>query len=154
MNNLYREHYIDASYQASVHWAMGFQSRRLKYEKLQTDDGSNDGNSSRCLWQGLLKSFDEYQGDNTNSNITSFFRFVDKRAIYQWYNLIRTRAGECDWIFHWQHKLCATLSANVNINYRLPVKVYYGICTLRHTRIEINHGSMNVFWVLTWVGGY
>jgi hypothetical protein len=22
----------------------------------------------------------------------------------------------------WQHKLCATLSANVNINYRLPIK--------------------------------
>ena len=88
MNNLYREHYIDASYQASVHWAMGFQSRRLKYEKLQTDDGSNDGNSSRCLWQALLKSFDEYQGDNTNSNITSFFRFVNKRAIYRWYTVI------------------------------------------------------------------
>jgi hypothetical protein len=25
----------------------------------------------------------------------------------------------------WQHKLCATFSANVNINYRLPIKVYY-----------------------------
>jgi hypothetical protein len=26
----------------------------------------------------------------------------------------------------WQHKLCATLSANVNyINYRLPIKVFY-----------------------------
>ena len=24
----------------------------------------------------------------------------------------------------WQHKLCATFSANVNINYRLPIKVY------------------------------
>jgi hypothetical protein len=31
-----------------------------------------------------------------NSNITSFFRFVDKRAIYRRYNLIRTCAGECD----------------------------------------------------------
>ena len=29
-------------------------------------------------------------------NMTSFFRFVDKRAIYKWYNLIRTCAGECD----------------------------------------------------------
>jgi hypothetical protein len=28
-----------------------------------------------------------------NSNITSFFRFVDKRAIYRWYNLIRTWVG-------------------------------------------------------------
>jgi hypothetical protein len=36
-------------------------------------------------------------------------------------------------------------SANVNINYRLPIKVYYRICTLRHIRIEINHGSQNVF---------
>ena len=24
----------------------------------------------------------------------------------------------------WQHKFSATLSANVNINYRLPIKVY------------------------------
>jgi hypothetical protein len=36
-------------------------------------------------------------------------------------------------------------SANVNINYRRPIKVYYHICTLRHIRIEINHGSQNVF---------
>ena len=89
-----------------------------------------------------------------HSNMTSFFRFVDNQAIYRWYNLIRTCAAECDWLFHWQHKLCATFSANVNINYHLPIKVYYRICTLRHIRIEINHGSQNVFWVLTWVGGY
>ena len=31
-----------------------------------------------------------------NSNMTSFFRFVDKRAIYRWYNLIRTCAGKFD----------------------------------------------------------
>jgi hypothetical protein len=49
----------------------------------------------------------------------------------------------------WQHKLGATLSASVNINYRLPIEVYYRICTLRHIRIEINHGNQNVFWVLT-----
>ena len=54
----------------------------------------------------------------------------------------------------WQYKMCATYSANVNINNRLPIKVYYRICTLRHIRIEINHGSQNVFWVLTWVGRY
>jgi hypothetical protein len=42
----------------------------------------------------------------------------------------------------WQHKLCATLSANVNINYRLPVKVYYRICTLRHIRIEIINNKL------------
>jgi hypothetical protein len=40
------------------------------------------------------------------------------------------------------------------INYRRPIKVYYRMCTLRHIRIEINHGSQNVFWVLTWIGGY
>jgi hypothetical protein len=34
---------------------------------------------------------------------------------------------------------------NVNINYRLPIKVYYRICTVRHIRIEIIHGSQNVF---------
>jgi len=45
----------------------------------------------------------------------------------------------------WQHKLCATLSVSVNINYRLPMKVYYRICTLRHIRIDIIHGSQNVF---------
>ena len=33
---------------------------------------------------------------NYYSNMTSFFRFVDKRAIYRWNNLIRTCAGECD----------------------------------------------------------
>ena len=88
------------------------------------------------------------------SNMTSFFRFVDKHAIYRWYNLIRTCSGECDWLFHWQHKLCATFSAKVNIHYRLPIKVYYRICTLRRIIIEINHGSQNVFWVLTWVDGY
>jgi len=43
------------------------------------------------------------------------------------------------------HKLCVTFSASVNINYRLPIKVYYHICTLRHIRMEINHGSHNVF---------
>jgi hypothetical protein len=37
MSNLYRGTSIDASYQASVHLAEGFQRRRLKCEKL-TDD--------------------------------------------------------------------------------------------------------------------
>jgi hypothetical protein len=38
MSNLYKGPSIDASYQVSVHLADGFQSRRLKCEKL-TDDG-------------------------------------------------------------------------------------------------------------------
>jgi hypothetical protein len=33
----------------------------------------------------------------------------------------------------------------VNKNHRLPIKVYHRICTLRHIRIEINHGDQNVF---------
>ena len=37
--------------------------------------------------------------------------------------------------------------------YRLPIKAYYSSCTLRHIRIEIIHGSHNVLWDLTWVGG-
>ena len=51
-----------------------------------------------------------------------------------------------------QHKLCAILSAIININYRLLIKVYYLICTVKHIRIEIIHGSQNVCWVWTWVG--
>jgi hypothetical protein len=44
----------------------------------------------------------------------------------------------------WQHKLCATYSANVNINNRLPIKVYYCICTLRHSMIYfLNRYSKN-----------
>jgi hypothetical protein len=42
----------------------------------------------------------------------------------------------------------------VNINYRLPIKVYYRNCTHRHIRIERNHGNQNVFRALTWIGGY
>jgi hypothetical protein len=49
----------------------------------------------------------------------------------QSHNLIRTCAGECDWLFYCQHNLYATFSTNVKINYRLPIKVYYRICTLR-----------------------
>ena len=45
----------------------------------------------------------------------------------------------------WQHKSCATLSAKVDINYCLPIKVYYRFCTVRHIRIKIIHGSQNVF---------
>jgi hypothetical protein len=39
----------------------------------------------------------------------------------------------------WQHKLCATFSANVNINYCLPIKVYYRICTLKTYQNRNNH---------------
>jgi hypothetical protein len=76
--------------------------------------------------------------------MTSFFRFVNKRAIYQFgiisfahvavivtnFSVVNVPVDELSSARIWQHKLCATLSANVNINYRLPVKVY--------VRIEIN----------------
>jgi hypothetical protein len=39
----------------------GFRAEDKNVKSLQTDDGSNDRNSSRSLWQRLLKSFDEYQ---------------------------------------------------------------------------------------------
>ena len=103
-----------------------------------------------------------------SSNMMSFFRFRNKRVIYGLaiislahapmhvtdFPIINVHVDELSSARIWQHKLCATFSASVNINYRLPIKVYYRICTLRHIRIEINHGSQNVFWVLTWVGGY
>ena len=84
----------------------------------------------------------------------SFFRFVNKRAIYRLdiislahvtdFPVVNVHVDELSARI-WQQKLCATLSANVNIDYRLPIKVYYCICTLRHIRIEIIHGSQNVF---------
>jgi hypothetical protein len=92
---------------------------------------------------------------NINSNMTSFFRFVNKRAIYRLgiislvhalvhvtdFPIINVHVYELSPARIWQHKLCATFSANVNINNRFPIKVYYRICTLRHIRIKINHES-------------
>ena len=85
--------------------------------------------------------------------MTSFFRFVNKRAIYRLgkisfthapvhvtdFPVVNVHVDELSSARIWQYKLCATFSANVNINYRLPIKVNYRICTLRHIRIEINH---------------
>ena len=102
------------------------------------------------------------------SNMTSFFCFVAKRAIYRLgiitlahvpvhvtdFPVVNVHVDELSSARIWQHKLCPKFAANVNINYCLPIKVYYHICTLRHIRIKINHGSQNLFWVLTWVGGY
>ena len=104
---------------------------------------------------------------NSYSNMTSFFRFVNKRMIYRLgiislahapvhvtdFPVVNVHVDELSSARIWQHKLCATLSANVNIKYRLPIKGYNRICTLRHIRIEIIHGSQNVLWALTWVGG-
>ena len=92
-------------------------------------------------------------------SMASFFHFVNKRAIYRLgiislahapvhvtdFPVVNVYVDELSSAGIWQHKLCATLSANVNINYRLPIKVYYRICTLSLIRIEIIHGSQNVF---------
>jgi hypothetical protein len=85
--------------------------------------------------------------------MTSFFRFLYKRAIYRLgiislahapvhvtgFPVVYVHVDELSSARIWQHKLCPTFSANVNINYRLPIKVYYRICTPRHIRIETNH---------------
>ena len=114
----------------------------------------------------LFDVISNFQGDYhvdgvfvRNSNMTSLFRFVNKRAIYRLgiislahvtdFPVVNVHVDELSSAWIWQHKLCATLSVNVNINYRLPIKVYYRICTLSHIRIRIIHGSQNVFWVLT-----
>jgi hypothetical protein len=59
--------------------------------------------------------------------------------------VVKVHVDELSSARFWQHKLCATLSANININDRLPTKVYYRICTVRRIRIEIIDGSQNVF---------
>ena len=69
----------------------------------------------------------------SNSNMTSFFRFVNKRAIYRLgiislahalvhvidFSVVNVHVDELSSARIWQHKLCATLSANVNIKYWL-----------------------------------
>ena len=95
--------------------------------------------------------------------MTSFVRFVNKRAIYRLgiispvhvteLPVVNVKVDELSSARIWQQKLCAIFSAKLIINYRLPIKVYYRSCTLRHTIIEMNHGS-HVSYVLTWDGGY
>ena len=57
LRNLYKEPFIDSSYQVSVHLAKRFQRRRLKlkvYRRTTTMTNGrrtpSDGNSSRCLY--------------------------------------------------------------------------------------------------------
>ena len=73
-----------------------------------------------------------------HSYITSFFRFVDKRAIYRLdiislaltpvhvidFSVVNVHVDELSSARICQHQLCATFSANVNINCRLPIKNY------------------------------
>jgi hypothetical protein len=83
---------------------------------------------------------------NIYSSMTSFFRFVNKRPIYRLgiislahalmhvtdFPVVHVHVDELSSVRIWQHKLCGTFSANVNINCRLPIKVYHRICTLRY----------------------
>ena len=80
--------------------------------------------------------------------MTSFFRFVNKRVSYPFgiislehapvnvtdfsidsINFNRIISIEGAVLFE-LHKLCATFSASVNINYRLPIKVYTTVFVL------------------------
>ena len=68
--------------------------------------------------------------DTCNSNIPSFFLFVIKRTIYRLsiislahapvhvtdFPVVNVHIDELSSARIWQHKLCAILSANVNIN--------------------------------------
>jgi hypothetical protein len=81
---------------------------------------------------------------NTYSNITSFFRFVNKRAIYRLgiislahapvhvtdFPVVKVHVDELSSARIWQHKLYATLFANVNIDYRLSIKVHTTVSVL------------------------
>ena len=96
-----------------------------------------------------------------NFNITSFFRFVNKRAIYRIciislahapvhvtdFPVVNVHVDELSSVRIWQRKLCATYSANININNRLSIKVYYRICTLRHIRIEIHILAFMIYFL-------
>ena len=101
-----------------------------------------------ALWDVTSQREIKLSKGNENSNMTSFFRFVNKRAIYRLciislahapvhvtdFPVVNVHVGELSSARIWPNKLCATYSANVNINNRLPMKVYYRICTctLRH----------------------
>ena len=78
--------------------------------------------------------------------MTSFFRFVNKRASYPFgiISLAHVPVNVTDFSIG-SINCVRPFSANVDINYRPPIKVYYRIYTLRHIRIEINHGSQNLF---------
>ena len=103
-----------------------------------------------CPWR-----WEQRKKNQIYRKLRSFFRFVDKRAIYRLgiislahapvhvtdFPVVNVHVDELSSARIWQHKLCATFTANVNINYRLPIKVYYHICTLRHITIEINEIS-------------
>ena len=66
----------------------------------------------------------------------TFFRFVNKRASYP-FGIIS--------FAHAPVNVTDFSIGSINCVRHFPIKVYYRICTLRHIRIEIDHGSQNVF---------
>ena len=67
------------------------------------------------------------------------------KVVVTYFPVVNIHVDELSSTRIWQHKLCATLSANVNIDYCLPIKVYYRICTVRHIRIR--HGRILVNFI-------
>jgi hypothetical protein len=60
-----------------------------------------------------------------------------RKSICDWFPVLKVHIDELSSARIWQHILCATLSASVYINYRLPSKRCYRICTVKQIRIEI-----------------
>jgi hypothetical protein len=65
------------------------------------------------------------------------------KCICDWLSVVKVHVDELSSTRIWQHKLCVTLSASVDIKYRLPIKIYYRICTFILIRVEIIHGSFH-----------
>jgi hypothetical protein len=70
------------------------------------------------------------------------------------HNVNGQHIGESDYWFSVTARLPWSFKSTFLANQNSTCKAYYRIYTLRHIRIEINHGNQNVFWVLTWIGGY
>jgi hypothetical protein len=78
----------------------------------------------------------------TYTHVQALLIHMFKSYLYTCSNVTHTYVQTL--LIHMFKRYLCTCS-KVCINYRLPIKVYYRICTLRHIRIEINHGSQNVF---------
>jgi hypothetical protein len=68
--------------------------------------------------------------------------------------VVKAHVGELSSTRIWQHEMCATFPASVNL-YKLPSfsSKYTSIFVILYiSESKKNHGSHNVLWVLTWVG--
>jgi hypothetical protein len=87
----------------------------------------------------VLLGFHFSAGYYSRGSRSSSFSFLTERAIYRLgiislahapvhvtdFPVVNVHVDELSSALIWQHKLCTTLSANVNINYRLPIKENY-----------------------------